>query len=170
MTKTHYILVAFAAALLFIGYLIYLNNRQQGQIEELTSNKETLQNQLAALQSKTDSLAKTIHRKDSFLTACRKQPHLLLREWDIENMKQQGLENPVQAVKEDLVQHKELIAQKGVHGGEMQFYSKEGIFILNHEWVLAYYEDGHNAGAMLLSYDVKQGGAINWKVIASSGG
>lgn len=170
MTKTHYILIAFAAALLCIGYLIYVNNKHETQIQELTADKETLQNQLATLQSNADSLTKTLHYKDSLLTVCREHPNLLLRDWDIENMKRQGLDNPVQNLKEDLMQHKELIAREGVHGGEMQFYSKEDIFILNRKWVLAYYEDGHNAGAMLLAYDVKQGGRINWKVIASSDG
>lgn len=168
MTKTPYLLVAFAAALLSIGYLIYLNNSQQVKLQTLASDKANLQHQLDTLQPKVDSLAKMMQRKDSLLSNCRDRANILLRDWAIDKMKRQGLGNPVQELKQDLVQSKELIQEKGVLGGQMQFYSKENIFILNHEWALAYYEDGHNAGAMLLAYEVEPGGIIDWRVIESS--
>jgi hypothetical protein len=58
-----------------------------------------------------------------------------------------------------------MIPFKGVLGGKMAFL-KEKIFIISDRWVLAYFEDGHINGNMLLSYSVKNGN-ISWKVIDS---
>lgn len=66
---------------------------------------------------------------------------------------------------DDLTKHSELIPYKGVLGGKMGFY-KEDIFVISDKWVLAYFEDGHIGGNMLLEYSVKDEN-IFWKVIDS---
>ena len=87
--------------------------------------------------------------------------------WDIQAMKKKGLADPVRDIIADLKQHRELIPYKGTLGGTMNFYDDGKIWILTKKWVLAYFEDGHVAGYLLLEYDVSQGGRIAWKTIAS---
>jgi hypothetical protein len=50
----------------------------------------------------------------------------------------------------------------------MGFYSPDDIVLLNDRWVHAYFEDGHTAGSMLLEFDVREGGEIVWRPLASA--
>ncbi len=103
----------------------------------------------------------------------RKQAHkepaaaIELLSWDIQAMKKKGLTDPVSQIIADLKQHRELIPYKGVLGGTMNFCDDSKIWILTKKWVLAYFEDGHVAGYLLLEYEIAQGGGITWKTIAS---
>lgn len=81
-------------------------------------------------------------------------------------LRRQGFNGGVQEIIGDLIKHSELIPFKGVSGGTMGFYSKEEVFVISDKWVLAYFNDGHISGNMLLSYNVKNG-IITWKVIDS---
>jgi hypothetical protein len=49
----------------------------------------------------------------------------------------------------------------------MNFYDDSKIWVLTKKWVLAYFEDGHIAGYLLLKYEVTESGKINWKTLAS---
>ena len=89
----------------------------------------------------------------------------LLREWDIAYLKEHGLKDPVPEIKASLARNTHIIPQEGVLGGTNQVF-EDKIFVLNRKWVLAYFEDGHNVGNILLSYRVKNG-KITWKVIRS---
>ncbi len=120
------------------------------------------------LTAQLDSFHNLLIRKDSLLSQCQERSNLLLSKWDTEQLRRQGLSNPVDDLKSDLISNKEIIQEEGVLGGEMQFYSKDKIYVLNDKWVLAYYEDGHNAGSMLLAYNVGKGGTINWDVIRAT--
>ena len=90
-----------------------------------------------------------------------------LHSWDIEEMKRRGLKEPVKDIISDLMRHRELIPYEGSLGGTMNFYSESQIRILTKKWVLAYFEDGHNGGYLLLEYEVTNDGRINWKTLAS---
>jgi hypothetical protein len=78
-----------------------------------------------------------------------------------------GLKDPVAEIVADLRKHPELIPYKGVLGGSMGFYYEGEIHILSSKWVLAYFDDGHIAGILLLKYEVSDEGKISWKVIDS---
>lgn len=91
----------------------------------------------------------------------------LLSRYDLSQLRQKGLANPVEDLKTDLLGKPELIPDEGILGGTMQFYP-EHIYILSSQWVMAYYDDGHIAGQMLLKYSVEPGGKITWKVLDSS--
>ncbi|MDX9872858.1 MAG: hypothetical protein RBT41_10640 [Clostridia bacterium] len=84
----------------------------------------------------------------------------------INSLKQQGLNGGLQEIVDDLIKHSELIPYQGVLGGKMDFYSKEDIFVISDRWVLAYFEDGHIGGNILLEYRIKNKN-ISWKVIDS---
>jgi hypothetical protein len=90
-----------------------------------------------------------------------------MNEYDINEMKKSGLRNPVQDIISDLQKHRELIPYKGILGGEMGFYYKNEIRVLTNKWVLAYFEDGHYGGYLLLEYLVNSNGKITWKRIAA---
>jgi hypothetical protein len=91
----------------------------------------------------------------------------ILSESDIDFFRRRGLSHPVEDIKADLTRNSKLIPVKGSLGGAMQFY-KERIHVLNRRWVLAYFEDGHSAGEMLLEYQVGTNGTISWKVLTTS--
>jgi hypothetical protein len=84
---------------------------------------------------------------------------------DIAYLKSRGLENPEEDLKRDLLQNRNIIPREGVLGGTMHF-TEEGIQVMNRNWVLAYFEDGHNAGNALLTYTINNG-KITWRVIHS---
>jgi hypothetical protein len=84
-----------------------------------------------------------------------------LSESDIKRLEKKGLRNPEVDLKNDLMKKPNLIAVKASAGGSMSF---RDIRILNDTYALAYFEDGHNGGNMLLKYTVTNG-SISWKVL-----
>lgn len=87
-----------------------------------------------------------------------------LDQQSIKYLKEKGLINPVEDLRNDLIKEGALIKRKGVLGGSMGFYLPEAIHVLNENWVMAYFEDGHIAGVLLLKFDV-QNGEISWEVL-----
>lgn len=88
-----------------------------------------------------------------------------LSESDISRLEKKGLRNPEVALKNDLMKKQSsLIPVKGSVGGTMTI---RDIRILNDSYALAYFEDGHNGGNLLLKYTVANG-TISWKVLDSS--
>ena len=82
---------------------------------------------------------------------------------EISRLQQKGLAHPEADLKEDLTTNqKAIIKAKESLGGNQ---SLRDIQILNDRYALAYFEDGHRGGYMVLRYDVKQGGQINWQVL-----
>ena len=86
-----------------------------------------------------------------------------LSEADVSRLEKKGLQNPELDLKNDLLKKPNLIPAKGTAGGTMAF---RDIRILNDRYALAYFEDGHNGGNMLLKYTVSNG-AVSWKVLDS---
>ncbi|OKL39857.1 hypothetical protein [Pontibacter flavimaris] len=85
-----------------------------------------------------------------------------LSQSDIQRLKRKGLKNPETDLMNDLNRkQEELLSTKGVLGGTMAIRDTR---ILNDRYAMAYYEDGHIGGYMLLKYEVKDG-RISWTVI-----
>jgi len=88
-----------------------------------------------------------------------------LSEADISRLEKQGLENPEATLKNDLMKKQSsLLPVKGSAGGSM---SIKDIRILNDTYAMAYFEDGHNGGNMVLKYTISNG-KISWKVLDSA--
>ncbi|GAB2548015.1 hypothetical protein [Rufibacter soli] len=82
-----------------------------------------------------------------------------LSEADIARLKRQGLKNPEADLMNDLMRkQKTVLNASGSVGGTMAI---RDIRILNDHYALAYFEDGHNGGHMILRYTVKNG-AVTW--------
>jgi len=148
-------LVVMVVAILFSALLLVRNARQGTQIEDLQADNSILAGQVLELQNRCAEYERQV----------KEQPGLL--PWEIEELQKKGLGNPLYDLAADLQRHPELIPHKGVLGGTMAFGFPEKIHVLTDKYVLAYFEDGHIAGWMLLEYGVSKGGKIYWRVIDS---
>ena len=90
---------------------------------------------------------------------------VLLHDLELARLKKLGLADPVPALKADLAAHGELIPFKGVLGGRMAFYDKEGMVFLPGGYVYAPGDDGHYLVHAVLRYDVAPGGTIRWTLV-----
>ena len=86
-----------------------------------------------------------------------------LSEADVNRLQKKGLRNPEVDLKNSLMKNPQLIPAKGTAGGTMAF---RDIRILNDRYALAYFEDGHNGGNMLLKFTVTNG-EVSWKALDS---
>lgn len=85
-----------------------------------------------------------------------------LSESDIRRLKQKGLQNPETDLMNDLHRkQRQLVPTEGTLGGTMAIRDSR---ILNDRYAMAYYEDGHTGGYMILKYEVNNGN-INWTVV-----
>jgi hypothetical protein len=82
---------------------------------------------------------------------------------DISRLKAAGLTDPAGEILYDLTNHNDLIPAEASLGGTMLFFPTESHFVGPNQ-VLAYFEDGHTAGRLLLSFEVADG-EIHWTVI-----
>jgi hypothetical protein len=121
-----------------------------------------LQNQITSLQAEVDGLQVLLEPPNMPKPPAPLYPSYFL----LDGLKAKGLNDPVKDIVADLMKHDELIPCEGVLGGKMGFGSPRGIQIINDQWVVANFEDGHIAGSMLLEYKVADGGKITWKMIA----
>jgi hypothetical protein len=79
---------------------------------------------------------------------------------EINQLKKLGLANPESELRADLLANqKDVLKRQGTMGGTMAIRE---VRILNARHALAYFEDGHNGGHMVLRYEVKPGGRISW--------
>lgn len=82
---------------------------------------------------------------------------------EVNQLKQRGLENPESDLRKDLLANqKKVLSVPGTLGGTMAI---RDVRVLNARHALAYFEDGHNGGHMVLRYEVKPGGRISWTVL-----
>lgn len=129
--------------------------------QDLVRQNTALQQQVNQLKFQLDSL------QNQSTTQAFTNGSTLLSETDVSYLKKRGMQNPVSEIKLDLLQNNGLMPAEGTLGGTMRFY-EERIYVLNRKWVLAYFEDGHMAGQMLLEYKVGTDGKLSWKVLISS--
>jgi len=149
-------MLVMVAAIVLSTVLLLRNNRLENDLSQLRVDCQTLAAETADLRRQLVEEARQ-HALN--------RPGLL--PWEIERLQKKGLEDPVNDLVSDLQEHPELISHSGVLGGTMAFGFPEKIQVLTDRYVLAYFEDGHIAGWMLLEYQVARGGLITWRVIDS---
>lgn len=142
-------------AILLSVVLLVRNAGQRANLQTMQSEKEGLMAQVADLQARCEEYEKRALDQPGLTT------------WDVDEFKKKGLEHPTADLVADLQKHPELIPHKGVLGGTMAFGFPEKIHVLTNKYALAYFEDGHIAGYMLLEYAVSKRGEIDWRVIDS---
>jgi hypothetical protein len=81
---------------------------------------------------------------------------------DVNSLREKGLNNPEINLQNDLISKQDILLPKGTLGGTMAIRE---VKILNDRYTLAYFEDGHNGGYMLLRFSIEPDKRINWKVL-----
>ncbi len=71
-----------------------------------------------------------------------------------------------EAVIDELAKRKELFPWQGVLGGTFGLYDKSRVWFVGPKWCLAYIEDGHIGGYILLRYHITPKG-IEWQLLDS---
>ncbi|MBD3274453.1 MAG: hypothetical protein GF372_04040 [Candidatus Marinimicrobia bacterium] len=130
------------------------------KVSQLQDQVEFFQERQSDLVMKIDSLRTDIKTPE----ISGEEFNSLISSYDLRQLRRKGLENPIDDLKADLVTRADMIPYEGTLGGTMHFY-EEMIYVLTGRWVLAYFEDGHRAGYMLLEYDVNAAGEITWNVL-----
>jgi hypothetical protein len=88
---------------------------------------------------------------------------VLLDEYELAQLRVEGLTDPVLQLRESLKAHTQLIPDPSTSGGTMVFVPGEHIVLLQRPYVFAQYSDGHVGGYMLLEYALDPAGSITWK-------
>lgn len=162
---------AFGLFLAFYYYFQFDNTKQQLQLAnqrilDRDSEIYKLQKRLGTFRSDPVAAAKKNNAKTE-----GSQPEPIpapsslgqLSASEISQLKKRGLGHPESELKADLlVNQKMLLKQPGTMGGTMAI---RDVRILNGRYALAYFEDGHQGGHMVLRYEVKPGGHVSWTVL-----
>lgn len=72
---------------------------------------------------------------------------------DWEKMKTKARPDPHSLVLESLLAREDLIPWEGIHGGTMKIYDPSLVWFIGPRWCIAWVEDGHIGGYILLRYD-----------------
>ena len=71
------------------------------------------------------------------------------------------------SIHNNLMENSSLIPYKGIFGGIANFYSENKIYLLKNNVVVAYWEDGHIGGFVILQYKISANGNFEWKRLKS---
>ena len=158
-SKLFLIITQAGIIVLLLTYIVVFPD-YSGKIREMEEEIENLQTLNAECINRNDSLAVQLQKM-----RIENAVPPFLDKHQLEYLNKQGLSNPVEDIRTDLVANPDLIGRPAVLGGKMGFYFRDGIHLLNHRWVFAYYEDGHVEGAMLLRYEIADDGTLSWEVL-----
>ncbi len=144
--------------------------RQQQTISSLERQLEQAVEERSQLESALDEHATEVERLEEEIAAERLPPSR--RAGDAIGSLPHGmrrseadtlLRDDLQSRGESLIY--ELTGLEGVLGGTLGFYSREDIHVLNDRWVLAWFEDGHIGGELLLKYEIDGDRNVHWTLL-----
>ncbi|WP_018871636.1 hypothetical protein [Thioalkalivibrio sp. ALJ16] len=84
----------------------------------------------------------------------------------IQDLQRRGMTRADERLAADLVQRTELIPHEAPDGETFSF-RRDGIHVLNHQWVLANFESDSTHGQLLLAYEVIHGN-VHWELLEST--
>jgi hypothetical protein len=85
---------------------------------------------------------------------------------DWEKMRTRARPDPRSLVLENLLAREDLIPWEGIHGGTMKIYDPSLVWFIGPRWCIAWVEDGHIGGYMLLRFDTDTG-QTQWRLLDS---
>ena len=160
-----------AAIFLFLAlYFYWAKSEAESRLAIADNQVEKIDSALEQEQAETDSLEEIVLPPDTMELVPPGGAAFVdelgsLSESDVQKLQHKGLKSPETDLMNDLNRKQsQLIPAKGTMGGTMTIRDSR---ILNDRYALAYYEDGHNGGYMLLKYTVNNG-TINWTVVDNS--
>lgn len=136
--------------------IIFLSCNNNNENDLLQQRVLQLQDSLKYYQSENDSTTKVV--ADSSMV------NIFFGKHEIAKLRMHGLKNAPQQVIDSLNERTDLIPYKAELGGSMRFWN---IQLLKTQWAIAAFTDGHVAGDLLLSYQLKEDGRIEWKLLDS---
>lgn len=71
-------------------------------------------------------------------------------EW--ERLRSESRPDPQSWLRQSIISREDLIPWKGIHGGTMKIYDPSMVWFLGPRWCIAWVEDGHIGGYMLLRF------------------
>jgi len=160
-SKERIIGIGLLVVILAIALIIVL--RYQSELNNLEQKKTSLSNDNTQLQQQNSDYATQIVELKSQIKKFEAGNY---DETTMLGLQRKGFTGQLKDIVADLKMHPELIPYKGILGGTVGFYSDNDIHILVNRWVVAYFEDGHISGHMLLRYEINSG-SISWEVIDS---
>ena len=167
MRKIIYLIVlAFSLALAL--YFYYQYDQTKARLAEANQRLEQQDQLMAPTEPDTTDLTDPLSEDDTTRftppPAAQFENEIgTLSTGDIERLRQQGLRNPETDLQNDLLRkQKSLLPTQGTMGGTMAI---RDVRILSDRFAMAYFEDGHNAGYMVLRYEVLPGRNITWRVL-----
>lgn len=107
-----------------------------------------------------DSLTKLVPEDKTELN------HWYDEQYDGEKLKEKGIANPEEFIKNSLRKKPELIPLKAVLGGTMSF---RNIQLLSSEWLIAAFDDGHIQGRGIYKYKLNNNGELEFELLNSLG-
>ncbi len=110
---------------------------------------------IGKLKNKIDSLNKMTIDLESKLNSW-------FTEQEIDILRRKGIQNPEKEITDNLYKNTKLIPYSGVLGGKMRIGD---VKLLGDRWAIAYFDDGHIDGEMLLRYKITKDSTIKWSVI-----
>ncbi|HOG14036.1 MAG TPA: hypothetical protein PLY39_02655 [Synergistales bacterium] len=87
---------------------------------------------------------------------------------DWERLKKEGRTDPRGRLVEDLLARDDLIPWEGIHGGTMKIYDPSLVWFAGPRWCVAWAEDGHIGGFMLLRFEEDDDGNPQWRLLDSA--
>ncbi|MCC9167182.1 hypothetical protein [Pontibacter harenae] len=160
-----------AAIFLFLALYFY---RQKSEAESRLAIADDklaeIDQQLEQEQATSDSLEKIMLPPDTMQMVPPSGASFVdefgtMSQTDVRKLQSRGLRNPESDLMNDLNRkQRQLIPADGQLGGTMAIRDSR---ILNDRYAMAYYEDGHTGGYLLLKFHVANG-TINWTVVDNS--
>ncbi|HON33604.1 MAG: hypothetical protein WBJ42_02825 [Thermovirgaceae bacterium] len=115
-----------------------------------------------ALREATEEIQKVKERgPDEGFTGGIPQP-------DWERLKKEGRTDPRGRFVEDLLARGDLVPWEGIHGGTMKIYDPSLVWFAGPRWCVAWAEDGHIGGFMLLRFEEDDDGNPQWRLLDSA--
>lgn len=85
-------------------------------------------------------------------------------DWD--DLRKREIPDPRSWLVENLVSREDLIPWEGIHGGTMKIYDPSLVWFVGPRWCIAWVEDGHIGGFMLLRFQ-EDDGKPQWLLLDS---
>lgn len=159
--------------LLFCAFSLFLAIYFYRQYSETQRQLDLANRRVLDRDTMIYGLQKKVEQRGLTDTTLQNQPQVVaspsslgkLSAAEVSRLKAKGLQNPEADLKANLTENQQnILQQKGTVGGKMDI---RDIQILNERYALAYFEDGHQGGYMVLKYEVQPAGRISWIVLDS---
>jgi len=163
MKKNYILLIIFSIIIIVV---IIDNVKCRSKIREIESK---LDHSNYIIETKEKQYNEFVEKTNKQIIAFEQKTRLIsteLRTYDkqFDRIKRLGIDDPIEFIKNDLLKNQELIPNRNTSKGKMHFW-KDHIYVLNHRWVIAYYEDGHFSGYINASYEIDMNKKVKWRVL-----